>query len=691
MQLIELNTKNFKRLDNHSFQFTGGMNFILGENGAGKSTLLRAIATALFGVQMVPGVADDIPTRGQSTWEVELIFSHKDSKYRVKRTKSSARVEKEGELVASGGTPVTKYIEELLNLTAKDYNLLIHSRQGETAYVLNYGATALQRKVEEFAGATVVEEIAKLASDRSRDSQLIASQMTILGDQELRAKEALIIETKEKIARAKYQLRAAEETANQTIEAPQVSSEDLRKQRNRYQRWEAEIVTSNRLREEWQEELDGLPAPTETSDSPAEELRELKAQLREMEEQVSKALNWQMSYEEVRKRLDEEVPPVEPDWEVEDELDLSELREEFQQLNTKWQLKHKELTDGVCPTCGTASVADIDSLRKEVDSLRAESLRLKSQLEDKEAVNREIRKKNEDYWAAAEAVKTYAMWKVDAEARAEEFKKKAADRPSDEEVESRRSQVADLEVQVRSAERIKDENRRLQKRKDQLVNQLASLDFPEAPCEAPTDEAIAEAMEAENRYHAAAAEARAAKKVIDALNAQIESEKSRIDQLEVEIQNVIENKTKRSELLEESETAKNLAKFLKDRRGDYISQIWDSVMYYATDALNTATNGWMSEVKIEDGKFFFREEGGWVSAVEASGAQEAFLGTALRIGMNKALYRGDAFMVFDEPTDGMREENARNLVAEIGNSSAQVLVITHRESDQGLAENIIEV
>jgi ABC-type transport system involved in cytochrome bd biosynthesis fused ATPase/permease subunit len=114
-------------------------------------------------------------------------------------------------------------------------------------------------------------------------------------------------------------------------------------------------------------------------------------------------------------------------------------------------------------------------------------------------------------------------------------------------------------------------------------------------------------------------------------------------------------------------------------------------MLYATEALNASSSGWMNEVKIEDGKFYFREYGAWVTAVEASGAQEAFLGSALRIGLNKALYRGDAFMVFDEPTDGMREDNARNLVAEIGNCAGQVLVITHRESDQGLANNIIEV
>ena len=185
MQLIKLKTKNFKRLENGEFNFTEGLNFILGENGAGKSTLLRAISTALFGVQMLPGLAEAIPTRGQTTWELGLTFSHKDVEYVVKRTKSSAKVEANGERVASGNTPTTKYIEDLLNLTAKDYNLLIHSRQGETAYVLNFGATALQRKVEEFAGAEAVELLAKKASLRSRTDEAAAKSLSVMSEDEV--------------------------------------------------------------------------------------------------------------------------------------------------------------------------------------------------------------------------------------------------------------------------------------------------------------------------------------------------------------------------------------------------------------------------------------------------------------------------------------------------------------------------
>ena len=78
-------------------------------------------------------------------------------------------------------------------------------------------------------------------------------------------------------------------------------------------------------------------------------------------------------------------------------------------------------------------------------------------------------------------------------------------------------------------------------------------------------------------------------------------------------------------------------------------------------------------------------------AVEASGAQAAFLGVSLRVGLNKALYRGNTFMAFDEPTEAMTEENARNLVAGISGEAKQVFIITHKQTDQVMSDNLIEV
>ncbi|WP_165904702.1 AAA family ATPase [Pseudomonas sp. JUb52] len=60
MKLIKLSTTHFKRLGT----FTDGLNIICGENVRGKSSLLQAIEAVLYGVTVVLGKKEHIPTWG---------------------------------------------------------------------------------------------------------------------------------------------------------------------------------------------------------------------------------------------------------------------------------------------------------------------------------------------------------------------------------------------------------------------------------------------------------------------------------------------------------------------------------------------------------------------------------------------------------------------------------------------------
>ncbi|TCQ81597.1 hypothetical protein [Pseudomonas sp. JUb52] len=95
-------------------------------------------------------------------------FENVGERYRVTRSKTTAKLvclEAEGErLVANGNTPVTAEVESMLDLSAKDYNLFVQSRQGETSGVPTFGATALNNKVEEFADISLVDEVRTRAS-----------------------------------------------------------------------------------------------------------------------------------------------------------------------------------------------------------------------------------------------------------------------------------------------------------------------------------------------------------------------------------------------------------------------------------------------------------------------------------------------------------------------------------------------
>ena len=689
MQLIKLKTKNFKRLEKGEFNFTEGLNFILGENGAGKSTLLRAISTALFGVQMLPGLAEDIPTRGQSTWELELTFSHKDVEYVVKRTKSSAKVEADGELVASGNTPTTKYIEDLLNLTAKDYNLLIHSRQGETAYVLNFGATALQRKVEEFAGAEAVELLTKKASLRSRTDAAAAQSLSIMSEDEVTQTTDKMTELGEKLHEMKSELDKAQGESQVTPEPPAVSSATLQAQLNKYKRWEMEVENVQRIRSELEQELSTLPEPQVLTYNPKEELEALQETLKQEEAKVKAYQQATAAHTAAVQALASRAEVYEPQGETKLVVDTTEITNLLQQLKGGLQLKQKELKEGVCPTCGTVSVQDLDTLKADIARLKQHVEKVEGEYATITQSNKEAESHNRVLQRATDSYQEFVQWKEQEEVRISQLADTIGEEPKEpHEIKQR---ILDLRVQVETAEKIVRDNELLGSKKSRLQKQLEQMTAPEQPCDAPTDAELNQAYELEEEYRTAVARATEAEKMKSLLSSNIQSLQEQITRLESDLTKNSEVSKEKDSLMKIAETANQLGKFLKDRRSDYISQVWDSVMLYATEALNASSNGWMTEVKIEDGKFYFREYGAWVTAVEASGAQEAFLGSALRVGLNKALYRGNAFMVFDEPTDGMREENARSLVAEIGNCAGQVLVITHRESDQGLANNIIEV
>lgn len=690
MQLTDLTAKNFKRLEDHTFQFTSGMNFILGENGAGKSTLLRAIATAMFGVQMIPGVAEDIPTRGQTTWSLELGFTDSGDAYRIKRTKTSAHLHKNGEPVASGNTPVTKYMEDLLGISAKDYNLLIHSRQGETAYVINYGTTALQRKVEEFAGAEVVEQIAKAASDRSRMSSAQASGMTVLTAEQVRGLQQRERELAHEID---VEVRNYDESHLEAPTPPEQAVDNLTEKVNKWNRWKQETETSQANVRRWQSELDSLPNP-----EPVEDPSDLQAEL----DQLYKQAKAQTEHNRVQQRtanlieqkkaalaklVMEKPEKVDTDLlTLEKNMKASEAK--LIECETRIKALQRRLSEGVCPTCGSEHIDNVGELEVSLRHLDAGHGAILEAAGEAEKLYQKAVKVESEYVLEVNRYTEEQEEKYNLTGELEELQGSLVELID---LEPLNDSILQKEVTLRTLDATDKANKRLKSQKDQLQQSIDSEVLKPEPTDVPTQQELEELQQQWKDYYALQAEHKVAVEQRETKRKLIESLKGQHQQV---VQTLTNNETASKEaaqLQQDSELSASLSKFLRERRGDYLGQVWDSVIHYATEFLNTATVGWMTEVRIEDGKFSFRENGGWVPAIEASGAQEAFLGAALRVGLNKALYRGKAFMVFDEPTDGMREENARNLVAELGNCAGQTLIITHRESDQGLADNIIGV
>lgn len=663
MILTELHTRNFKKLGDRDFTFSTGLNFILGKNGAGKSTLTRAIGAALFGVSALPGVADDVATWGKATWSVSLHFDIAGSGYVVTRSKSSASLYRDKELIASGNTPVTKEIESLLGLDVKDYHLFVHSRQGETSYVLRYGATALQRKVEEFSGVDVIDKVQGLARSKQK--------VEVMGADSASAK----LLDGEYMRQVMEDLEAAVSRLDQPVEMmPELPSVEVTVVRNghrRYLNYLAEVNNYDTSKDLLTEQLEGIVVPPqpEPVNSLQEALKEAKSHQAAYEgyHSTKKLLTSKLA------DLTEPELPEPKEFPEGIEEQQAALGQEVAELRVSVCNLKKAVSEGVCNACGTILAGNLERHKTELQDAQDKLSASESKLDEVARIGRAQAVYRQKVTAYVTALNAYNSTRAKLEEQMSELTE-----PADYS-----DKIFDLRKQLDEVEKLQEAYESAVRRSNEVKRKLNSLAAPQEVAEVTEQQVVAAEKEWES-YHVAKsvaerdrAERVAAQSKLDAAEREIERQEG----LTLEVQ----DRTKLAELYSQ------LAVFLADRRDRYLKEVWSNILVRASEQLNHVTSGWLTGVKLLDGKFLFEEEGAWIPVIEASGAQSAFIGTALRLSMNRVLYGSDSYLIFDEPTADMTEENSRALVAGIAGAAKQVFVVTHRESDQGLADNVVEV
>lgn len=663
MILTELHTRNFKKLGDRDFTFSTGLNFILGKNGAGKSTLTRAIGTALFGVSALPGVADDVATWGKATWSVSLHFDIAGSGYVVTRSKSSASLHRDKELIASGNTPVTKEIESLLGLDVKDYHLFVHSRQGETSYVLRYGATALQRKVEEFSGVDVIDKVQGLARSKQK--------VEVMGADSASAK----LLDGEYMRQVMEDLEAAVSRLDQPLEMmPELPSVEVTVVRNghrRYLNYLAEVSNYATSKDLLTEQLEGIVVPPQP-----EPVNSLQAALKEAKSHQAAYEGYHSTKKLLTSKLadltEPELPePAEFPEGIEEQQ--AALEQEVAELRASVRNLKKAVSEGVCNACGTILVGNLERHKTELQDAQDKLSASESKLDEVARIGRAQAVYRQKVTAYVTALNAYNSTRAKLEEQMSELTE-----PADYS-----DKIFDLRKQLDEVEKLQEAYESAVRRSNEVKRKLNSLAAPQEVAEVTEQQVVAAEKEWES-YHVAKsvaerdrAERVAAQSKLDAAEREIERQEG----LTLEVQ----DRTKLAELYSQ------LAVFLADRRDRYLKEVWSNILVRASEQLNHVTSGWLTGVKLLDGKFLFEEEGAWIPVIEASGAQSAFIGTALRLSMNRVLYGSDSYLIFDEPTADMTEENSRALVAGIAGAAKQVFVVTHRESDQGLADSVVEV
>lgn len=747
MQLISIETTNFKKLRRFRAEFTGGLNVIVGDNAQGKSTLLQAIECALYGSTVVPGKKDKIPTWGQSSWKVEIEFSINGDVYELSRSKSTAKlVHVEGgdhgdKLVANGSTPVTKAIEELLDLDAKDYNLFMQSKQGETSGVLTFGATALNRKVEAFAGIALIDQVKDLAQERYRVASAQAKALEVdpgeMEDAE-QALEAALPEVKLK----GYDCEATTQQEEQAkadlsdLQAPKEDPDAMQKAvdlytrlQGRLERAEQEVFHGRQRVQEAKQRLDEAEVPEDVS-ALEERLTALSGEVKAAVKEVNDLSREMHRQEQLWAEL-EVAEKAFDDFKSEDELGevLATTVEQVSGAETRRQSaaqqvhqisyrlqQIEEMREGAeCPTCGTQlSEHDPVKLDEEHAQLVEQKIHAEREREEADKTYRHLE-------GVRGEIEGQLKRRAEVEAKVEELRDKLIDAgvaldtgetPVEGKLKAAEEVHRGLLVEHAALKERLDGNesqwkqyRRLQRalKTEQsslydLQEKLEKLEGQAASAEAdgvPTARAIEEARTAQREFLVEQSKRKQALQAAEhakemSLQAFRQAEKDR-DAAGERLAKLREHQEEAKAQAKAADAAGRLSRFLRERRAGYLQEVWDAVLAAASKQVSMASKGMISRLVYDDGDFLFEEDGVLAPVASASGAQKAHIGVALRIGLSRALYGSDALIIFDEPTESMSEHHAAGLSASLAGAAQQCLLITHREQDQDLAANVVEV
>lgn len=748
MQLMKLITTNFKKLGNFTADFTEGLNVISGDNFRGKSTLLQAIEAALFGVTVIPGKKEHIPTWGQDNFKLELWFRLEPGSYYVlTRNKTTAKltlctVGGSDQLVANGNTAVTAKVEELLGLAAKDYNLFIQSRQHEAAGILTFGATALNKKVEEFAGVDLID---KVQGEAQRRSTLYAgyAEAKSVPEEEVQAARDRVHSAKGMQVTAEAALESARLAVDTQLEVsfvpPSPTSKALRQESelaaalwSELQMVEQAQAAAKARHADCVTRCEGLE-PQDSAEL-AQKLADLKesgvvaaAKLSALESQAAAykaaALETQRAGEASNQACiaaSEYAEGFDPEEVAKCSAALTSATEDYDAKDSAAKTAGvkvvglRELSEGAeCPTCGHLKEDhDYEKLAAELAEAEAAYRGLVEAAAAAKTTVTEARNALTAAEKTAERVKSLGQ----AASKATEAHKvalaalEALQNPDPSEIEDQRgiveatrNEYAGLNAKLSGVKehnaRVTNERAALQAAERALSGAdeaLAKLNtqWDELP-EPPTAEQIAEVEALEASYTEARNKWELEKATLKAAVTGAETDLKHYEaHLVTATKQLEELERKNAEALEDSAKARRysrLVQFLRERRQQYLKDVWETIMAVSSKLVRQTSKDTITKLTNEDGEFHFVEEGISAPTTSASGAQKSFIGTTLKVGLARALYGSDSLLIFDEPTESCSEQYASSMAAMIASSARQVLLITHREHDQALADNIINV
>lgn len=708
-----IRANNFKKLESFSAQFVPGTNLIIGENAQGKSTVFEAIRFALFGSKGVTAKVEALTTWHKTGMWVELDILE----YTIRRTTGNCKITNRdtGDTVASGNSPCIKFVEELLSCNLKDFDLVFMSKQSESAGLITYGATELNRKVEEYAGVSVIDQVVKSLGSDVNGLQIALSNFTYEPEDELLG---TVTELTSSLASAKIAAQTADALAESAQSEMSSVKEELSEavkhndlqdrvaaKRNEHEKLvtqataimesaknalaEAEEyfdVDTTAVNEDDIVELKTERAKLLQANNELKRLRPEAEVAKELEQAKAKALEaitWRNEYDEIEKEFGE-LSAAHNAAHAEYQTAVSEYTEAVQRASS-----------GICGAC-KRPLGDHDPEQAEsekaflAEKVSKAKAKMSSAKSDFDAVKSKLSDHNQNNpgkgWDDRAAKLETTLSEIKNSRKV--LESQLLSMRSDEEISTELESLQAEQTKYNQALAAKD---KAGKAYGDSVSRLEELEELGSQLRAP--EPKRDLAEIDSRYSKASAALTTASNERAEARRKVSELTGSLSAAEVSLSRAKANNQKMAEMEDLLQTSKQLRKYLSEERVKFMNGIWRMILGTASRFVSRSTEGWITEIgRSESGDFTFTEGGQEAIAKEsASGAQKAFIGTALKVGLAQAKMGSHSMVLLDEPTADMSNSRASQLAAGLMTLSGQKIMITHRTSERMIAQNVVQV
>jgi DNA repair protein SbcC/Rad50 len=243
MILLTLKLQHFKQYEELELHFREGLTGIIGRNGAGKSTIFEAVLVCLFGD--IEGDKKMI----RSSWAadkdavvLELSFEIQQKTYRISREFRGKTLTHQATLydhnelaLATGATPVTQQVEQLIGMDREAFTRSIFSGQKELGEISNTKGEERRKMVRKMVGLHKLDHIQNLIREDRNSAK-----------NQIKGKAGLLLEPAALEALQK-ELTAQQKTAEKEQIQLDKLSQQLHKKQEKYAAARAEFDSQHQL------------------------------------------------------------------------------------------------------------------------------------------------------------------------------------------------------------------------------------------------------------------------------------------------------------------------------------------------------------------------------------------------------------------------------------------------------------